>query len=389
VNDNFIVCDAGGGTVDLISYEIKQLNPLRLEESAEGTGKCCGAAFLNMRFEQHVRSKLGETVFMEVCEKKPKAWLAALRYFEEYVKVNYNPDEETEFSISFPGVPDNPRAGIEQGFLIMTTKEVGEIFHPIIKEAVGLVDQQMSKLKTKNKKVAGILLVGGFGQNEALYKALRDKFEDGSAPPPPYTPVDYHTGSSEPGLQVMQPPNAWSAVVRGAVLRGLEGTEYVLSRKARNCYGVTCTESYDPDIHSPSRKYWSEFDEEFRVRDRMRWFIRKGSTVSSSEPVLFPFYTNFADIGSSMYRTKLIFSKIDDAPDDYDASPGSQTETLCRLEVDLDMVPHKHWTFKNTTDGSRFKRLDFQLGMHVKSGNITFDLRIDGVVYGEVSANFE
>lgn len=29
VGDNFIVCDAGGGTVDLISYEIKQTTPLR------------------------------------------------------------------------------------------------------------------------------------------------------------------------------------------------------------------------------------------------------------------------------------------------------------------------------------------------------------------------
>lgn len=36
--DNFIVCDAGGGTVDLISYEIKQISPLRVEESVGGTG---------------------------------------------------------------------------------------------------------------------------------------------------------------------------------------------------------------------------------------------------------------------------------------------------------------------------------------------------------------
>ena len=34
--NNFIVCDAGGGTVDLISFEIKQVMPLRIEESAEG-----------------------------------------------------------------------------------------------------------------------------------------------------------------------------------------------------------------------------------------------------------------------------------------------------------------------------------------------------------------
>lgn len=35
--DNFIVCDAGGGTVDLIAYKIISLKPLRVEESAVGT----------------------------------------------------------------------------------------------------------------------------------------------------------------------------------------------------------------------------------------------------------------------------------------------------------------------------------------------------------------
>lgn len=33
----YIVCDAGGGTVDLISFEVTQLLPLRLIESAAGT----------------------------------------------------------------------------------------------------------------------------------------------------------------------------------------------------------------------------------------------------------------------------------------------------------------------------------------------------------------
>lgn len=34
--NNFIVCDAGGGTVDLISYEVEQTSPLRVKESTEG-----------------------------------------------------------------------------------------------------------------------------------------------------------------------------------------------------------------------------------------------------------------------------------------------------------------------------------------------------------------
>lgn len=40
-NDCFIVCDAGGGTVDLISYQVEAALPrLEVKEIVPGTGKC-------------------------------------------------------------------------------------------------------------------------------------------------------------------------------------------------------------------------------------------------------------------------------------------------------------------------------------------------------------
>jgi molecular chaperone DnaK (HSP70) len=38
VGDCFVVCDAGGGTVDLISYKIGGLDPLQIDECAVGDG---------------------------------------------------------------------------------------------------------------------------------------------------------------------------------------------------------------------------------------------------------------------------------------------------------------------------------------------------------------
>ena len=35
-----MICDAGGGTVDLVSYEIRKLAPLELGELVRPTGKC-------------------------------------------------------------------------------------------------------------------------------------------------------------------------------------------------------------------------------------------------------------------------------------------------------------------------------------------------------------
>ncbi len=60
VGDTFVVCDAGGGTVDLVTYTVSALKPiLKLKEASPGTGSLCGASFLNRRFQKLLEKKLG------------------------------------------------------------------------------------------------------------------------------------------------------------------------------------------------------------------------------------------------------------------------------------------------------------------------------------------
>ena len=61
IGDVFVVCDAAGGTVDLISYRILAITPiLQVEEACVGSGEMCGGTFLNRKFEQFLRQKLGD-----------------------------------------------------------------------------------------------------------------------------------------------------------------------------------------------------------------------------------------------------------------------------------------------------------------------------------------
>lgn len=73
VGDNYIVVDAGGGTVDLTTHEIVQIEPLELRESVHGTGGLCGAAFIDERFKALVRHRLGADEFEELCRTKRRA----------------------------------------------------------------------------------------------------------------------------------------------------------------------------------------------------------------------------------------------------------------------------------------------------------------------------
>ena len=61
IGDTFVLCDAGGGTVDLISYSVIALKPgLKITEATPGTGLLCGSTFLNRKFEEFLEDKLGK-----------------------------------------------------------------------------------------------------------------------------------------------------------------------------------------------------------------------------------------------------------------------------------------------------------------------------------------
>ncbi|CAK7272772.1 hypothetical protein SEPCBS57363_005315 [Sporothrix epigloea] len=453
IGDNFIVCDGGGGTVDLIAYKIISLKPLRVEESAVGTGGLCGSAFLNYRFEEHVSRRLGQSRFNEMKTKKSKTWQMGLRYFEEFVKRNFNENEHQEVNIPFPGLPDDEEVGLDSGFLVMTAEQVLEIFEPIVKEVCDLVQGQVDKLRAKGGIVSGIILVGGFGQSDYLYRRLKHHFRGnligdivshgtGSSqlPPPPYSERPTHSAAASldiaslhladslgsngaapvPPIDVMQPVYAWTAVVRGAVLRGLEGS-MVLSRRARYHYGTSYATVYDQAKHSVSERYWSPLWERWMVSDRMQWHIAKDDSISPLSPIAFHYTRNFRPGQSLIVTDDLLACAADKPPESYARSGGdgsqgftgfgksapngsSNSDSLvtgetgddnssnlihvCTLTTDLSAVPRSLFTRLTTTRGVEFDNLDFTLEMVVDSAGLGFELKVDGVRYGRVEADF-
>ncbi|KAK4987678.1 hypothetical protein LTR50_004425 [Elasticomyces elasticus] len=422
VGDNFIVCDAGGGTVDLIAYRVTQLSPLRVEESAVGTGGLCGSAFLNYRFEDHVKERIGLERYTHMRENKPKTWMMGLRYFEEFVKRNFNEEEHQEVNVPFPGLPDDETVGLDSGFLIMSAEQVKSIFQPVVKSVIELVEGQVDGIRNRGGNVTGIILVGGFGQSNHLYSQLKQHFN--SAPPPPYTETPTHAVATarQPNIEVMQPLYAWTAVVRGAVLRGLEGS-MVLSRRSRWHYGTSYATVFDETKHPVEDRYWSPLWERWMVSDRMQWHIAKGDPVSPDTPISFHYTRNFRPGQSLIVQDDLIACAADTAPDAFpsrtttttttttnsdpkpadsntpnpDPNPPTSTPnpdpnppliTVCTLTTDLSAVPRALFTRLTTTKGLEFDNLDFELHMRIESAQLVFELRVDGKGYGRVGVEF-
>ena len=100
IGDTFMLCDAGGGTVDLITYKITSLKPiLKLAEASPGSGSLCGASFLNRGFQNFLEEKLGnesgwdeevleEVTFSEIAFQELQLTIRkAMRRFEGIVRL--------------------------------------------------------------------------------------------------------------------------------------------------------------------------------------------------------------------------------------------------------------------------------------------------------------
>jgi len=205
-------------------------------------------------------------------------------------------------------------------------------------------------------------------------------------PPPPYTERPTHSIPNDPlqPVEVMHPMYAWTAVVRGAVIRGLEG-DMVISRRSRWHYGTSYATVFDENKHPVKDRYWSPLWERWMVSDRMQWHIAKGEQVSEYQPISFHYTRNFRPGQSLVVEDDLIACADDVAPDAF-----SKTHLIhvCTLTTDLSAVPRSLFTRLTTTKGVEFDNLDFSLDMRVQSAGLLFELRVEGVRYGAVEAKF-
>ncbi|KAE8356132.1 actin-like ATPase domain-containing protein [Aspergillus coremiiformis] len=358
--DVVVVCDAGGGTVDLISYCVKAVSPLCLEEATQGTGAICGSVMLDERFEKMLQKLFGGSTY-DLIPSRTKD--AAMTYWNETVKPNFWLDEDEDesfldmdFYIPFPGVDGNLSIGLENGFLAVDGPAIKDIFDPVVREVHTLVKSQVDHVTHAGKKVKAIFLVGGFGASAYLFQELRAAY---------------------PGVSVMQPPNAWSAVVRGAVQRGLDGNR-VGKRIARCHYGTDYRCDYDPCRHDPSEAVWDDLQEKYKVDDQMKWYIKKGDPISEDKPIRLPFYLTFHTDSKLEGRTPLFVCHIDTAP----GTLTDDTFKLCSMEYDLESIPTSLFTMKWNSKGVAYYKIDIIIKMTPTSASILFELEFNGASYG-------
>jgi hypothetical protein len=292
------------------------------------------------------------------------------------------------------GLANNESLSVKRGKLVLKSEDVKQILEPVIGQVVKLVLEQ---IRTTSGEVKAVLLVGGFGTSMYLRERIKEAVSK--------------------NIEVIQPPYGWSAVVRGAVLKGLAQSNpkhskvRLTSRMARKHLGTRTAAVFDEMIHSESRKfvthcglnqhdvklmdlrYFDAYDGTWRT-SAMDWFIKKvpryslvqlkfsgliknriqqGDTVNEDKPYAFYFYkTRLVAAGPPEDVTLYIY--CDRTNRSAVVYQDEEVEMLAELTVGIGELPKDALDIKTGKDNKLYYVLRFSVEVTYQSASTKYEL---------------
>ncbi|KAI0458290.1 hypothetical protein F5B21DRAFT_519476 [Xylaria acuta] len=376
--DTFVVVDAGGGTVDLITYTVASLFPmLKVHEATVGTGDFCGAALVNLRFQQFLTTKLQDEPNWDT-----EILHDALDTFENRVKRSFSLAalaENRTYNIPVPGLTRNVEAGVlRNGRYVLKSSDVHMFYERYILRIIQLIKEQIVLCPNP---IRSIVLVGGFGQSVYVRERVeRAISEDKSIQGP---------------IEILQPPNAWLAVARGAAMKGIAEAmpeDYdipvVMSRTARKHYGYEVGIRFDSNVHSSliSKKYWKGLFGAWYVQ-AMVWFIKRGERVSEGVPFSKSYIYHWP-VGSQRSKKYPLTIYADEISSKAPIARSSTVKMISRLVADLSPIPEGELDQRLGADGKMHYWIEFDVEAIYHSASTQYTLLHKGKRYDTITAEY-
>ncbi|KAH7383281.1 hypothetical protein BKA66DRAFT_512128 [Pyrenochaeta sp. MPI-SDFR-AT-0127] len=346
VGDGFTVCDMGGGTVDLISYKVAGLNPTVVEEATVGNGDQCGGSFVDRAFLRWLERRLGTADFVKIAgcrsENVARTSLAKkaaimLQDFTLEVKSGFSGSETNYLRLPAPlsAVEDDEARGISDGEITVTADDMHEMFEFSIRRTYELLTEQWKRAKENKVQIKYVFMVGGFSESPYVHSKIKQFVESN-------------------GIQAFKPSYAWSAVVRGATAKGLEGDTFaVLKRKSRRHYGTSCAKPFKTRVHKSSDAYIDQYTGVKYANHQADWLIKKGQDMRASK-----------------------------------ATHARDSFTVATLTVDLDDVPSSCFEDETSPAGRKYSSITIEVNISMQS-SLEFFVTVDGKKYGSLTANYD
>ncbi|KAF5027434.1 hypothetical protein F66182_454 [Fusarium sp. NRRL 66182] len=317
----FVVVDAGGGTVDLVSYLVESISPFSIKKITMVDGAKCGATCIDDEFLfRYLPAKLGREYeelaphVLEQLHQDPGGGQIVLTKGLQSMLERFQNIKHGFKGPQRPGQTEHPEVlelpsgignrndlarGIRDGLLLITNTDLEKMFSVSVPKILNLIDKQITAVENKGLQVAAIFLSGGFSESKYLVQCVRELAE-------------------ERDVSLHQAHNSWSAVARGGVLMGVgNGIERRLAPEALRCpyhIGVVLSERWVEYAHDPDQEYKDRFGHASLAKGNIKWIVSKGDLIDPNKgsiDMTQPVVQKFAKTNNLSGRLTVVFDKQD------------------------------------------------------------------------------
>lgn len=136
--DRILICDAGGGTVDLIIFQVQEQRQ-HLKEITKGIGESCGSVFLDERYKDLLHERLGAQVLEDLPAREMND---LMDQFIDNIKPEF--DGVDDHYVTLPRSIDLdalPREEyLDEGTMKLSAEELkAKVFDPVVEKVASII----------------------------------------------------------------------------------------------------------------------------------------------------------------------------------------------------------------------------------------------------------
>ncbi|WAO95663.1 Hypothetical protein NCS54_01329700 [Fusarium falciforme] len=253
----------------------------------------------------------------------------------------------------------SPRLRLRFGYVLITQEDMESLFDPVGDKIICLVADQVNRVKKETSKaIDHLVLVGGFGSSPYIKERLKE-------------------WCLAQNIRMTTPwSGAWSAVVCGAVLRGIEGA-ITTERRCRRHYGFLFSEVYDPQKYpnydkAKRRVFKTHYSNRYKLSGFVKWFVAKNDILQADWNV--SHRLNVERASPKLDGSVALFAcSLDEAPDTIESDDVEYVGSIDFVLDNLDLSTVK----EKRIDGDQIKyRLGLTCNLRVSDEDGLFDVKI-------------
>ncbi|KAJ0416549.1 hypothetical protein BJY00DRAFT_316795 [Aspergillus carlsbadensis] len=259
--DGLMICDLGGGTLDIASFYISQTSSgLRVTQILSEMGARCGSSVIDARLYRLLSDCFGEAFdALDVAVTGPGS-----PFWNELERLKRGFDaSQPRYTLNLrlgPIERGNPHYDARNRSVILSREEVARImFDPVVDKIVDTLAGHLNQAsqETRGRSLINkIAIVGGFSSSPYLRERITN------------------SGINGPGVQFLITRHPQLAVAQGALHRHLLGA-FVTTPPSPYSYGVqVCRPVQDGD--DPNERRVDTVTDQYMSHNVAAWVVKKG-----------------------------------------------------------------------------------------------------------------